>query len=155
MWNKLYLAVLAVAFIAMCFFTIYANSWLGSIGNPNHALEGYYQYASLGSIFLGVSSLVLLVLGNVILWNTKSAWALWTTFAYFTIFVVTRTFWLEKARYNFEKSDSLFFTPVVGVILVVAVGAIVFFNQFINVRLNEKMYPSKVPEDDLQSVEEK
>lgn len=154
MWNKIYLAVLAVAFIVTSFLTIYANTWLGSIGNPKDALEGYYYYAGLGSTFLGVSSFVLLVIGNVILWNTRRAWAMWTTFVYFTIFVILRTFWLEKTRYNFENSDSLFVTPVVGVILVVSVGAIVFFNQFINLRLNEKMYPVKLPEDDLPNVEE-
>ncbi len=154
MWNKIYLALLAVAFIVMCFFTFYANSWFGSIGNPKATLEGYYHYAGWGATILGVSSLILLVIANVIFWNTRRAWAMWTTFAYFTIFVILRTFWLEKMRYNFEKSDSLFFTPVVGVILIVAVGAIVFFNQFINLRLNEKMYPSTVSEADSLTVED-
>ena len=153
MWNKIYLSVLAVAFIVMCFFTIYANWWLGRITNPIHVLEGYYHYAGLGSTILGVSTFILLVIANIILWNTRRAWAMWITFVYFVIFVVLRTFWLEKSRYDFENSESLFFTPLVGVILVIAFGAVVFFNQFLNLRLNEKMYPSKVPEEDLQSVE--
>jgi len=149
MWNKIYLAILAPACVVMCFFTFYAKSWLGSIGNPAHALEGYYFYAGLGSTFLWLSSAVLLILANVILWNTRRGWALWTTLAYFAAFVVLRTFWLEKARYDFERSDSLFFTPVIGVLMIIIGGAVVFFNQFLNLRLNEKMYPpAPISEDD-------
>lgn len=154
MWNKIYLAVLALAFVVMCFFTFYANSWLGSIGNPKDALAGYHHYAGWSSTILVVSSLILLIIANVILWTTRRAWAIWITFVYFTIFVVLRTFWLEKSRYNFENSDSLFFTPIVGVILIIAGGAAVFFNQFLNLRLSERMYPSKTAETDLQSAEE-
>lgn len=154
MWNKIYLALLAVAFVVMGFLTFYANSWLGSIGNPKDALAGYYHYTGLGTTILGISSLILLVIANVILWNTRRAWAMWVTFVYFTVFVILRTFWLEKSRYNFENSDSLFFTPVVGVIFVIAAGAIVFFNQLINLRLNDRMYPAKIAEPDPQSIEE-
>ena len=153
MWNKIYFALLAVAVLLMFFFTFYAYSWFGSIGNPKDALEGYYYYAGLGSTFLWFSSAVLLILANVILWTTRRGWAMWTTFAYFAIFVLLRTFWLEKARYNFENSDSLFFTPVIGVILIIVAGAIVFFNQFFNLRLNEKMYPLRETDGDLQVVE--
>jgi hypothetical protein len=153
MWNKIYFVVLAVAFLVMCFFTFYANSWLGSIGNPKDALEGYYYYAGLGSTFLWLSSAVLLILANVILWTTRRGWAMWTTLAFFAIFVILRAFWLEKARYNFQNSDSLFFTPIVGVILIIVAGAIIFFNQFLNLRFHEKMYPPKPTDEDLQVVE--
>lgn len=153
MWNKIYFVLLAVAALLMCFFTFYAYSWLGSIGSPTSALEGYYHYAGLSSTFLWISTAVLLILANVILWETRRGWAMWATFAYFAVFVVLRTFWLEKARYNFENSDSLFFTPVIGVILIIAAGAFVFFNQFFNLRLNEKMYPPQQTDEGLQ-VEE-
>lgn len=154
MWNKIYFAVLAAAIVLMCFFTFYANSWFGSIGNPKTALEGYEFYAGMGSIILWISSAVLLILANVILWNTRRGWALWTTLAYFAIFVVLRTFWLEKARYNFQSSDTLFFTPIVGVILIIAAGTTIFFNQFLNLRLNEKMYPIKTDDAEIPNVEE-
>lgn len=149
MWNKIYLIVLAAASLVMLFFTVYANSWLGSIGNPKNALEGYYYYAGLGSTFLWLSTAVLLILANVILWGLRRGWALWTTFAYFAVFVVLRTFWLEKMRYNFQNSDSLFFSPVVGVSLIIAAGAVIFFNQLLVLRLNEKMYPPKAPEENF------
>jgi hypothetical protein len=142
MWNKIYFAVLAVAVVVMCFFTFYAKSWLGSIGNPNDAIAGYDFNAGLSSIFLAVSSVILLVLANVILWNTRRGWAMWTTFAYLAFFLILRAFWLEKARYNFQYPDSLFFTPaLVGAGLIIAAGAIVFVNQLLNLRLHEKMYP--------------
>src|SRR5215204_631986 len=142
MWNKIYLAVLAAAFLVMCFFTFYANSWLGSIGNPKDAIEGYEHYAGIGSLSLSISSVILLILANVILWNTRRGWALWTTLVYFAIFVILRAFWLEKSRYSLQYPDSSFFTPaLVGAGVIIAAGAIVFFNQLLNLRLNEKMYP--------------
>lgn len=153
MWNKIYFAVLAAAFVAMCFFTFYAHSWFGSIDNPKNAIAGFEYYARLGSIFLWISSTVLLILANIILWNTRRGWALWTTFSYFAIFVVLRAFWLEKARYNFEKSDSLFFTPVFGVVLIIVAGAFVFFNQMLGLRLNEKMYLPTETEDNIEVKE--
>lgn len=79
---------------------------------------------------------------------------MWTTFAFFAVFVILRTFWLEKARYNFQNSDSLFFTPLVGVILIIVAGAFVFFNQFLNLRLSEKMYPPKVDIEETPDAEE-
>ncbi len=142
MWNKIYLAVLAAAFLVMCFFTFYANSWLGSIGNPKDAIEGYEHYAGIGSLSLSISSVILLILANVILWNTRRGWALWTTLAYFAIFVILRAFWLEKSRFSLQYPDSSFFTPaLVGAGVIIAAGAVVFFNQLLNLRLNEKMYP--------------
>ncbi len=154
MWNKIYFAVMAAAIVVMCFFTFYANSWFASIGNPQTALEGYQYYAGLGSAALWISTAVLLILANVILWNTRRGWAFWTTLAYFAAFVILRTFWLEKMRYNFQNSDSFFFTPIVGVILIIGAGAIVFFNQLLNLRLNEKMYPVKADDAEIPNVED-
>lgn len=154
MLSKIYLAVLAVAVLVMCFFIFYANSWFGSIGDPRDALAGYDFYAGLSSTVLWISTAVLLILANIILWNTRLGWAMWTTFAFFAVFVVLRTFWLEKARYNFQNSDAFFFTPFVGVMLIIGFGAVVFFNQFLNLRLNEKMYPPSPPEENLETVEE-
>jgi len=155
MWNKIYLAVLAVAVVAMSFFVLYSHSWLGSIGNPKDALEGFEYYAGLGSTFLWISTAILLILANIILWNSRRAWAMWASFAYFAFFIILRYFWLEKASYNFQKSDSFFLTPIFGVILIVAFGAVVFVNQFLNLRLNEKMYPPRAPETVSENEEEK
>jgi hypothetical protein len=154
MWNKIYLAVLAVAVVAMSFFIIYSHSWFGSIGDPKLALAGFEYYAGLGSMFLWVSTAILLIIANIILWNSRRAWAIWTSFGYFAVFVILRFFWLEKARYNFQNSDGFFFDAIFGAILIIAFGAIVFFNQFLNLRLSEKMYPPNAIETDLQNVED-
>ncbi len=149
MWSKIYLAVLAAAILAMIFFTFYANSWLGSIGNPKDAIEGYEYYARIGSTFLSISFMILLILANIFLWNTRRSWAMWASFGYFAIFVLLRAFWLEKSRYGFQYPDSVFFTPaLVGAGLVIAAGVLVFFNQLLNLRLHERMYPTPTETDE-------
>jgi len=152
MWSKIYLAVLAVAVIVIGFFIIYANSWLGSIGNPRDALAGYQFYANLSSTSLWISTAFLLILANIILWTSRRGWAMWVSFAFFAFFVILLTFWLAKAGYNFQQSDGFFFTPLVGVILIIIAGGVVFFNQLLNLRLQEKMYPTK-PEEIPESNE--
>ena len=158
MWSKIYLAVLGAAVLVMSFFTFYAGSWFGSVDAPGRIIEGYDYYARLGSIFLSISFVLLLVAANIILWNTRRGWAIWTTFAYFTVFVILRAFWLEKLRYSFQYPDSAFFTPaLVGAGLIIAAGAFVFFNQLLNLRLHERMYPPapETPEiDEAAEIEE-
>ena len=150
MWSKIYLAVLAAAVLVMCFFTFFAKSWLGSIGDPRQALAGYEYYAGLGSTFLSISFLILLIGANILLWKTRRGWAMWTSFAYFAVFVILRAFWLEKSRYLFQYPDTPFFTPaLIGAGLIIAAGALVFFNQLLNLRLHERMYapPVEAPQD--------
>jgi len=150
MFSKIYLSGLAVAFVAMSFLTLYAYSWLGSIGNPADALAGYEFYAGLSSTLLWVSTAFLLIAANIILWNSRRGWAMWTSFAYFSFFVIAHYFWLERALHNFKNSDGFFSQPLLGVFLILIFGAIVFFNQYLNLRLNGKMYPPK--EDELDPV---
>ena len=157
MWNKIFFAVLAAAIVVMSFFTFYAYSWLGSIGAPKDAAAGYDFYAGLSSTALVISTAVLLIIANVILWLSRRGWALWTTFGYFAFFIIVRFFWLEKASFDFRKATALtdgtyFFTAFIGAAIIIVGGAIVFFNQFFNLRLSEKMYPPK--ETDIEVIEE-
>lgn len=148
------MAILAAAVVVMFFFTFYANSWFRSIGNPQAALEGYEYYAGLGSTFLSISFLILLITANIILWNTRRGWAMWTTLGYFALFVLLRAFWLEKSLYNFLYPDSLFFTPaLVGAGLIIAAGVLVFFNQLLNLRLHERMYPPPETPEKTEVIE--
>lgn len=71
---------------------------------------------------------------------------MWVTFVYFAAMVVVRFFWLEQAYFQFRKTNSLAdgsfaLGPFVAVIMIVVLAAIVFFDQFIVVRLRQKMYP--------------
>ncbi|GEM_PF-931954 len=146
MLSKIYLAILGLSLVAMGFFVFYSWSWLQSIGLPAAAAAGYEYHAGLAWPLLWVTTIVLLLLGNAILWATNRSWAMWVTFVYFAAMVVLRFFWLEQAYFAFRKTNNLFdgsfaLGPFVAVIMIAVVAAVVFFNQFIIVRLRQKMYP--------------
>ncbi len=152
MWSKIYLVILAVAIIVMAFFTFYSWSWLQSIGLPSAAVAGYEYHAALAWPALWLPTIALLVLGNAVLWTTGRAWAMWVTFIYFSAFAVVRYFWLDQAFFQFRKTNGLFdgsfsIAPLMAVVLVVIMAAIVFFDQFIVLRLRAKTYPA-APQDD-------
>ena len=145
MLSKIYLAILVLSLVAMGFFVFYSWSWLQSIGLPAAASQGYEYHAGLAWPLLWITTIALLGLANAILWATNRSWAMWVTFVYFTAMVVLRFFWLEQAYFAFRKTNNLFdgsfaLGPFVAVIMIVVMAAIVFFDQFIIVRLRQKMY---------------
>ncbi len=151
MFSKLYLAVLAISVALSAFLVFYAWSWLGSIDSPAAVAAGYSFHASNAMIVLAVSAVLLLLLGNVILWTTRNAWAMWGTLIYFAIFALAKFFWLDMAFAQFEKANALAASgfsagPVIAVGLIVAAAVIVFLDQFMVVRLLAKMYPEKEDE---------
>ena len=151
MWSKIYLVILAVAIIVMAFFTFYSLSWLQSIGLPAAAVAGYEYHAGLAWPALWIATIALLVLGNAILWASGRAWAMWVTFIYFSAFAVIRYFWLDQTYFQFKKTNGLFdgsfsIAPLMAVILVVLMAAIVFFDQFIVLRLRAKTDPAAAKE---------
>lgn len=146
MFSKIYLAALGLSIAVMAFLTYYSWSWLQSIGQPAAAVAGYEYHSNLAWIALWITSIILLLLGNAVLWTTRSAWAMWLTFVFFSIFVVARFFALEFAFIEFqmrtEPSESGTLTgPFLAVLLIVIMAAIVFFDQFIVIRLRAKTYP--------------
>lgn len=152
MWSKIYLAVLVIFIAVMAFFTFYSWSWLQSLGNPLDAVAGFEYHSNLSWVALWLSALILLLLANGVLWASKRAWAMWATFAYLAIFLVVRYFWLGEAFFRYKKTNNMFdgsfsLGPVLGAILIVAAGVVIFANQFISVRLYRKMYPPVVAED--------
>ncbi len=147
MLSKIYLGLLAVSFAVMAFFTYYSLSWLQSIGQPAAAVEGYEYHANLACIFLAISGVILLMLANGVLWATQRAWAMWTTFVFIAVFVIVEYFWLGEVFFRYKKTNGIFdgsfsLGPVMGAILVVIAGVVVFVNQFGSVRLYRKMYPA-------------
>ena len=157
MWSKLYLALLAIALAVMAFFSYYSWSWLQSIGLPAAAVEGYEYHAGLFWIFLWASSIVLLIVGNVMLWLTRNAWAMWATLLYFAVFMLLTYFWLGETAFNFKKQAGLgtggfSLGPLLGVIFVIGAAVLIFLNQFMVVQLQRKMYPPVVePEADTET----
>lgn len=158
MWSKIYLAFLALSLAVMAFFTIYSLSWLQSIGDPRAAAAGFDYHSQLSWPVLWISSIVLLVIANAVLWTTRRSWAMWITFIYLAGFIAVKFFWLEPAFSAFQASQAssgrgvLF--PFFAVVIIVVLAAIVFFNQFFVVRMLEKMYPTKTEERTSETEEQ-
>lgn len=149
MLTRIYIGLLAAAVCLTGFFTYYSWSWLQSIGRPTVAVEGYTYHDDIGWTILIVSSVILLITANAIMWTKRNGWALWATFGYFSVFTLLRYFWLDQALFQFKKANGMWdgsfsVGPLFGVILVLAAGVIVFFDQFVVVRLNRKMYPPAI-----------
>ena len=158
MWNKIYLGCLAVSALVLGVLMYLSFDWLKSIGSPVTVVEKYNYFSNLNWVFLWISTLILLAIGNVILWKMRKSWALWTTLLYFVFFIVLQTFWLERSFFQFKQeklgSDGFLFSPFFGIVLIVLAVIIVFFDQFLVKRLNDKMFPSEqpiehIPEDNL------
>ena len=151
MWSKVYLVVLAAAVIVMAFFTYYSWSWLQSIGTPSSAIAGFEYHSALAWTTLWFSTLILLLLGNIVAWTANREWAIWTTFLYFTIFVLLRMFWLSQVfmdfKGGFDSSDLRFSAGLFfALILIILMGVIVFLDQFAVVRLRRRIYPPEMPD---------
>lgn len=159
MWNKIYTAVLGISFLLLAGLTYYAFTWLQSSTKPADVIANYDYYANIAWIFLWVSSIILLVLGNVVLWVTRNAWAMWATFLYFALFILIQTFWLDQTFFNYKQQNRLAesaFSPgfFYGILFCVLASTIVFFNQFIVKRMHEKMFAQTpaAPENRIEAI---
>lgn len=146
MWNRTFLIALVFSIAPMTFLTYYSWDWLSSIGSPASVVENYAYYSSLSWMFLWISTVVLLILANAVLWQVRRSWALWTTLVYFVFFVAVKSLWLERsfaayATANGVYEKSMFSGIVLAIAVCVAAVVIVFFNELIAVRLNKQIYP--------------
>lgn len=154
MLNKIYLVAIAVFVLGMIALTFLAFSWLGSVTAPLDVKANFESYMALGRAFLWISTLILLVLANVILWKTQNAWAFWTTLLYFVFFILLQTFWLDRSFMQFQKEkglteSTLSISPLVGVLLVIIAVGIVYFNQFFVRRMHDRMFAKDAEIQDL------
>lgn len=150
MLNKIYLIVLAVFVLAESVLTWYSCSWLASIDNPRTVVLNYEYYSYLSGTFLWISALILLVVANASFWKTRKSWAFWTTFLYFAVFVVLHTFWLDKSFVDYMVRIGLIESGLsagafFGSALCVAAAFIVFLNQFVAIKMRDKLFPPKPP----------
>ena len=150
MFGKIYLIALAVFVLVMAILTYYSASWLGSITRPQDVAENYRYFSNLNWYLLWISSMILLIAANAIAWKTRRFWAFWATFIYFAVFLVLQTFWLDRsfAAYSVQNGlaqSSFSLSPLIGAGLLIAVGFIIFFNQFLVLRLHEKMFAKEIP----------
>lgn len=146
MLTKIFLIVLAIFIIPMGFFTVYGWSWLQSIGSPQNAVENFNYWSGISWTFLWISSAILLLIANILLWKIRKAWAMWATLGYFIIFIFLKYFWLDRALFQFKQTnglseDGFTFAPLLGAMLSLVAIAIVYFNQFLVLRMTDKMHP--------------
>ncbi|MGB7201508.1 MAG: hypothetical protein WBD16_04490 [Pyrinomonadaceae bacterium] len=142
MFSKIYLAALGLSIAVMAFFTYYSWSWLQSIGQPAAAVAGYEYHSNLAWITLWITSMILLLLGNAVLWTTRSAWALWLAVVYFAAFVIIKYFWLAREFMRFSETPSSFpVIPFIAVGLVILMATVVFLDSLVVVRLLASIYP--------------
>lgn len=142
MFSKIYVALLGLSTAVLAFLTYYSWSWLQSIGAPEMAAAQFQYYSTAMTAALWISTVILLVIANAVLW-TKRAWAIWVTFLFFAAFAVLRYFWLEFGFTDFRMRNSssgagVLGGPLIGVILIILMAAIAFFDQFIVTRLRAK-----------------
>jgi hypothetical protein len=159
MWNKIYSIVLAAAVIISGILTYVAYRNLHSSGfSPSVIVQNYRYYANYDWIFLWISTALLLILGNVVLWKTRRAWALWTTFLYFAVFVIVLQFWLAQTLFRYKQENRLtdeFLTlgPFLAITFIVLMVIVIFFDQYIVKRMHDKMYPSEQTVGELPAEE--
>jgi hypothetical protein len=151
MLTRIYVGGLCVAAALLGFFTYYSWSWLNSIGSPAAAAAGYEYHADLSWTFLWITAVILLFVAKGILWTTGRLWPMWATFVFFAFFVIVRDFWLHPAYLTFRQDSGLggaavSARPILAAVLIVVAAAIVFFEQFILLRLKAKTYPD-IPVD--------
>lgn len=146
MWTKIFLIVLAVALLSMLVLTYFSYAQLQSIGfAPKDIAASFLSYGSIYWTGLWVSSLALLILANVVLWLNRRAWALWATFLFFAIFVLVRTWWLNELYVGYTKqnnlpAETLFGYGILGVLLCIIAAVGIFFNQFLVLRMRDRVY---------------
>lgn len=160
MWTKIFLILFAIAVLAMCFLTYLPYAQLQSIGfAPKDIASSFLSYAGIYWTCLWFSALVLLILSNVILWLTRQYWALWLTFLYFSIFVLVRTWWLNEVYVSYTKqnnlpAETLFGYGIIGVLLCIIAAVGIFFNQFLVLRMRDRMHGVDKSAEEIVVVEE-
>ena len=142
MLAKIYLGLLTASVAVMAFVSYYAWSWSKSIGRPEDALAGYDYHLDLSWTILWITTIVLLALGNSVLWTTLRSWAMWVTLAFFTVFIAVRILLLVPSMVTWNESAGIgSFGPAVLMIMTVfVVAAVIFFDQFIIIRLRQKTF---------------
>lgn len=163
MLNKIYAILLAIVTATSSVLIYMPYSWLQSRTDPRDIQTNYLYFYNISWSFLFISTLILLIAANVLLWKTKQAWAMWASLLYFTVFIIAHKFWLDSAFFSFQQTNrftdsSISFGAITGVVLIVLAAVIVYFDQYLIKRLHNKMYPPLLPVETLPEdalIEEK
>lgn len=158
MLNKIFLILFAVAILFMATLSFLTNSQLSSIGfPPPQIVDTFKSYENLHWLSLWISSLILLVLSNVIMWTYRKSWALWLTFSFFAVFIMVNTWWLTESlkayqiKEHLDTAGLLSKNGIFGAIFCIVGGVGIFFNQYIVLRLRDKMFNK--PDESVEQIE--
>lgn len=158
MLNKIFLILFAVAILFMATLSFLTNSQLSSIGfPPPQIVDTFKSYENLHWLSLWISSLILLVLSNVIMWTYRKSWALWLTFLFYAVFIMVNTWWLTESlkayqiKEHLDTAGLLSKNGIFGAIFCIVGGVGIFFNQYIVLRLRDKMFNK--PDESFEQVE--
>jgi hypothetical protein len=155
MWNKIYSVALAVFVLVMLALTYLTYSQLQSFGfAPSVIADSYLAYDNYYLQFLLLSAVLLLIPANVLLWTEKKSWALWATLSYFAFFILLQGWWLSRvfSAYRLKNNltqDSISFGILVSAIICLVAAIGIFFNQFLILRLRERMYGAENSADEI------
>jgi len=136
---------LGIFVILMGILTYFAFDWLGSLTAPIDVKTNYEFYMASGRQTLWFSTLILLILANIIFWKLQKSWAFWSTLLYFVFFILIQSFWLDRAFEQFKENrglsdGTLSISPIIGIILCIFAAVFVYFNQFLVKRMYDKMF---------------
>lgn len=131
MIKTIYLSILAIAAGVILSTSFYAYSWLGSIGDPSIASEGFAFHSGFAWTFLWISFAALTLLSLFMAWRSGAKWALCVSYFYFLVSIVLLLF-NDSAYARFLDENSIngsetllnsFFVAVILLVNAVAVTA--------------------------------
>lgn len=160
MWTKIFLILFVVALLALSWLTILSYLQLQSVGfAPRDIAAGFLGYRDIFWFWLPASTLVLLIVSNVIIWISRQAWALWLTYLFFAAFTLLQTWWLGElyGRYVEENSlaDGGYFSGIgiLSVLICIAAAVAVYFDQFLVLRMRDRVHGDGKPSENVAAVE--
>lgn len=159
MINKIFLLLFAISVLLLSTVTYLTYSQLQSNGfAPLQIISNFQFYDSWNKTLLWITSVVLLLAANLILWKNRSSWALWMSFGFFSVFVLLNMWWLSSAFINYTKDNDLSngsfnVGGIFAAFFVVVVGIGVYFNQFIVFRLHDKMFQKQENDNHTENIE--
>ncbi|HRH41638.1 MAG TPA: hypothetical protein PKY82_08345 [Pyrinomonadaceae bacterium] len=90
------------------------------------------------------------------MWTNRKSWALWLTFSFFAVFIMVNTWWLTESlkayqiKENLDTAGLLSKNGIFGAIFCIVGGVGIFFDQFLVLRLRDKMFGK--PEETVEQL---
>lgn len=159
MLTKIFFGILLLSIFVMGALFFLSSSSLNSIGfSPRQIVDNFFGYNSIYWTGLWVTSGLLLIFSNVLLWTNRNAWSLWISFVFFAVFLMLQTMFIGDKLYAFTSANLPAETPlgfggIAGAFACVVVAIGVFFNQFLVLRMRDKMFKVEAEPKVIETIE--